>query len=104
MDFLTEILVSFILAVVVYYGLLRSNISKDNALVAATFIGGWVFSQLPKMTRKNDEAADTYSALRSYLVGFIFIGVIANRFLGGKNMSSFTVSGPRGYRMSTYSN
>jgi hypothetical protein len=102
MDFLTEILVSFILGVMVYYGLLRSNISKDNALIAATFIGGWIFSQLPKMTRKDNEEADTYSTLRSYLVGFILIGVISNKFLGGGSMSAFTLSGPRGYRMSTY--
>lgn len=103
MDFITEILVSFILGVMVYYGILRLNISKDNALIASTFIGGWIFSQLPKITRRDDDAGDSYSALRGYLVGFILISVITNKFIGG-SMSAFTLSGrPRGYRMSTYS-
>lgn len=101
MDFLTEILISFIIGIIVYYGLLRANISKDNALIAATFIGGWIFSQLPKITRESTEAANTFSALRSYLVGFILVGVIFNKYLGGgKGMNSFTLSGPRGNRIS----
>lgn len=100
MDFLTEIFISFIMGVIIYYAVIRAKVATDNALIIATFIGGWVFVQLPKITRMNNEEANTYSTLRSYLVGFIVLAVISNKFLGGNGMSALTLSDRRGGRIS----
>lgn len=95
MDFLTEILIAFIVGVIFYYGLIRAKVVSDNALIFSIFIGGWVFAQLPNFTRENTAEGKTYSTLRSYLVGFILLGVVANKFLplpvpkGGKNLNTF---------------
>ena len=86
MDFLTEILISFIFGVIIYFGLLRANISKDNAQLAAVFLGGWIFAQLPKYTRSASSEYELkliqgYSTMRSYFVGLIIAAFIAGKYL-----------------------
>lgn len=86
MDFLTEILISFILGVIIYFGLLKANISKDNAQLAAVFLGGWIFAQLPKYTRIASSDSELkliqgYSTMRSYFVGLIVAAFIAGKYL-----------------------
>lgn len=86
MDFLTEILISFILGVIIYFGLLRVDISKDNAQLAAVFLCGWIFTQLPKYTRRASSDSElkliqSYSTMRSYFVGLIVAAFIAGKYL-----------------------
>lgn len=86
MDFLTEILISFILGVIIYFGLLRANISRDNAQLAAVFLGGWIFAQLPKYTRSASsdyelKQINNYSTIRSYFVGLIILAFIGGKYL-----------------------
>lgn len=86
MDFLTEILLSFIFGVIIYFGLLRANISKDNAQLAAIFLGGWIFAQLPKYTRSASSEYELklihgYSTSRNYLVALIIAAYIVRKYI-----------------------
>ena len=86
MDFLTELLVSFILGVIVFFGLLRANVSKDKAQLGAVFLGGWIFTQLPKYTRTASSEYELkliigYSTMRSYFVGLIVAAYIVGNYV-----------------------
>ena len=86
MDFLTEILISFVFGLIIYFGLLRAKIPREQAQLAAVFLGGWIFAQLPKYTRIASTPAElklieSYSMMRSYFVGLIVAAYIAGRYL-----------------------
>jgi fructose-specific phosphotransferase system IIC component len=86
MDFLTEILVSFMIGVIVFFGLLRANVSKDKAQLGAVFLGGWIFAQLPKYTRTASSEYELklingYSTTRSYFVGLIVAAYIVGNYV-----------------------
>tara|TARA_B110001452_G_C15138038_1_gene396292 strand:- start:11 stop:310 length:300 start_codon:yes stop_codon:yes gene_type:complete len=87
MDFLTEILISFAVAVVIYFGLIQAKISKDNAQLIAALLGGWVFAQIPKYSRYTNteyeiKQVNYYSTMRSYFVGLIIASYLAGKYLG----------------------
>jgi fructose-specific phosphotransferase system IIC component len=86
MDFLTELLISFVIGVMIYFGLRRANISEDKAQMAAVFLGGWIFAQIPRHTRvaSSDyelKLINSYSTMRSYFVGLILAAYIAGKYL-----------------------
>lgn len=104
MDFLTDILISFIFAVICYYSVKKAlpKISEDNAITISAFLGGWLFTQFPKYTYpSNSDAQLNYiksiSILRSYFVGIVLLGYISSRFLGGTGITTFR--GPGGGRV-----
>lgn len=85
MDFLTEVLISFIFGLIVYVGLLRENISKDNAQLVAVFLGGWIFAQLPKYTRTASSEYElkllhSNSTMRSYFIVLIVVAYITWKY------------------------
>jgi len=105
MDFLTDILIAFVFAVICYYLLKKviPKISDDNAITVAAFLGGWLFTQFPKYTYPSNSESDsnyinTVTTLRSYFVGIVFIAWISTRFLGGTQI--LTTGGPMGSRIS----
>ena len=70
----------------IYFGLLRANVSKDQAQIGTVFLGGWLFSQLPKYVRVASSEYElqlihSYSTLRSYLVGMVVAVFIARKYL-----------------------
>lgn len=86
MDFLTELLISFVIGVMIYFGLRKVNISEDKAQLIAVFLGGWVFAQIPRHTRVAStdyelKLINSYSTMRSYFVGLILSAFIAAKYL-----------------------
>ena len=105
MDFLTDILISFIFAIICFFSLKKvfPKISDDNAITASAFLGGWLFTQFPKYIYPSNTDADiryinSISVLRSYFVGIVLIGYLSTRFLGGTSLVS--MRGPMGGRIS----
>lgn len=84
MDFLTEILVSCAIGILLYFVLVTAGLDAEKAKLTGAIIGSWVFVQIPNYTRYDSDLKPVYVGLRSYFVGFFILSYTMVNVLGLK--------------------
>ncbi len=82
MDFLTEILISCVIGILLYFVLVKAGLDTGKAKLVGAIIGSWVFVQIPNYTRYDSDLKPVYVSLRSYFVGFFLMSYIMVNVLG----------------------